>query len=29
MSELHDFIVKDVAKWYPDLIGYITLTLVN
>ena len=29
MSELHDFIVKDVAKWYPDLIGYITLTLVE
>jgi NADH dehydrogenase FAD-containing subunit len=29
MSELHDFIKKDVAKWYPDLIGYIKLTLVE
>lgn len=29
MSELHDFIVKDVAKWYPDLVGYINLTLVE
>ncbi len=29
MSELHDFIVRDVAKWYPDLVGYIQLTLVE
>lgn len=29
MSELQDFVTKDVAKWYPDLIGHIKLTLVE
>lgn len=29
VSELHDFINKDVAKWYPDLVGQIKLTLVE
>jgi len=29
MSELHDFINNDVAKWYPDLVGQIKLTLVE
>jgi NADH dehydrogenase FAD-containing subunit len=29
MSELHDFIKKDVAKWYPDLMKHIKLTLVE
>ena len=29
MSELHDFINTDVAKWYPDLTGHIKLTLVE
>lgn len=29
MSELHDFINRDVAKWYPDLVKHIKLTLVE
>ena len=29
MSELYDFIHKDVAKWYPDLTDHIKLTLVE
>ncbi|EED87219.1 predicted protein, partial [Thalassiosira pseudonana CCMP1335] len=29
MSELHDFINKDVANWYPDLVKHIKLTLVE
>ena len=29
MSELHDFVNSDVAKWYPDLVGHIKLTLVE
>lgn len=29
MSELHDFIIHDVAKWYPDLVKHIKLTLVE
>jgi len=29
MSELHDFITSDVAKWFPDLVGEVKLTLVE
>lgn len=29
VSELYDFIHKDVAKWYPDLTDHIKLTLVE
>ena len=29
MSELHDFVTKDVVKWYPDLAPHIKLTLVE
>lgn len=28
-TELHDFIHQDVAKWYPDLIASIKLTLLE
>jgi len=28
-TELHDFLKQDVAKWYPDLISHIKLTLVE
>lgn len=29
MSELHDFITKDVKKWYPELTNHIKLVLVE
>mmetsp|Transcript_14271 Transcript_14271/g.22013 ORF Transcript_14271/g.22013 Transcript_14271/m.22013 type:complete len:294 (-) Transcript_14271:14-895(-) len=29
MAELHDFLQYDVAKWYPDLIKDVKLTLVE
>ncbi|KAL7546482.1 hypothetical protein ACHAWF_009815 [Thalassiosira exigua] len=29
MSELHNVVTSDVAKWYPDLVGHIKLTLVE
>ena len=29
MAELQDFVIKDVAKWYLDLIRQIKLTLVE
>lgn len=28
-SELYDFLQRDVAKWYPDLMSHIKLTLVE
>eukprot|EP00035_Acanthoeca_spectabilis_P037029 m.43202 g.43202 ORF g.43202 m.43202 type:complete len:471 (+) comp8401_c0_seq2:122-1534(+) len=28
-AELHDFIVEDVARWYPDLRPSVTVTLVE
>lgn len=28
-SELHDFLVKDVVKWYPDLVEHIQISLLE
>eukprot|EP01031_Cornospumella_fuschlensis_P033367 gene33367-40370_t len=28
-SELHDFIAGDVAKWYPDLLPYVSIKLIE
>ena len=28
-SELHDFLLKDVARWYPELSGHIRVVLVE
>jgi len=28
-SELHGFVTKDVAKWYPDLVPHISISLVE
>lgn len=28
-SELHDFLTEDVRKWYPELMNYVKITLVE
>lgn len=28
-GELHDFVTKDVLRWFPDLHSHVTVTLVE
>ena len=28
-AELHDFVIEDLAKLYPDLKSYVTITLLE
>ncbi|CAO3655947.1 unnamed protein product [Mucor hiemalis] len=28
-AELHDFLVEDLSKWYPELVGKIKITLIE